>query len=151
MCLNNNGIFIRHYVSIFLIGLFGVQFAQNTFKIRPKYEHLKLIGDWKFDSMETTTFVGNETNTEITSKANDNTEVLSFHRSGSLSYSVLKNREIKKGRGIWLIKDDFLKILVDSDTIYARYEIKNEFLTITTNNEENEEFYGYQTVVKYQK
>lgn len=119
--------------------------------MRPKYEYLKLIGDWKFESMETTTFVGNERNTEITSKANDNTEVLSFHRSGSLSYSALKNGEMKKGRGIWSIKDDLLKILVDSDTIYATYKIKSEFLTITTNNEENDEFYGYRTIVKYQK
>ena len=101
--------------------------------------------------METTTFVGNETNTEIISKANDNTEVLSFHRSGSMSYISLEGGEQKKGRGTWLIKDQYIRIISKSDTIDATYKIEGNILTLTTSEEESEDFYGYTSVVQYQK
>tara|TARA_B100001750_G_scaffold168131_1_gene136570 strand:+ start:95 stop:517 length:423 start_codon:yes stop_codon:yes gene_type:complete len=139
---------VRRIISILLI--LGIVWAQNSFKIRPKYEHLKLINKWTFESMETITYTEKE-ESEIVVKDDDNSETLSFHKSGSISYLTLVNGEMKKGRGIWLVKDNLLKILADADTIYATYQIKGDFLTITTSKDESEEFYGYKTIMKYKK
>ena len=137
------------YISLLLF--IGLAWGQNSFKIRPKYEHLKLINKWTFESMETITYAEQEEESEIVFKDDENTETLSFHRSGSISYVALNNEEMKKGRGIWLVKDNLLNILADSDTIYATYQIKGDFLTIITSKEESKEFYGYKTIVKYKK
>ena len=137
------------YISLLLLFI-GLVWGQNSFKIRPKYEHLKLINKWIFESMETITYTEEE-QSEIVVKDDDNSETLSFHKSGSISYLTLVNGEMKKGRGIWLVKDNLLKILADADTIYATYQIKGDFLTITTSKDESEEFYGYKTIMKYKK
>ena len=136
------------YITILLF--IGLAWGQNSFKIRPKYEHLKLINKWTFESMETITYTEKE-ESEIVVKDDDNSETLSFHKSGSISYLTLVNGEMKKGRGIWLVKDNLLNILADSDTIYATYQIKGDFLTIITGKDESEVFYGYKTIVKYKK
>ena len=136
------------YISLLLF--IGLVWGQNSFKIRPKYEHLKLINKWTFESMETITYTEQE-ESEIVVKDDNNSETLSFHKSGSISYLTLVNGEMKKGRGIWLVKDNLLKILADADTIYATYQIKGDFLTITTSKDESEEFYGYKTIMKYKK
>ena len=132
---------------LFLIGLV---WGQDSFTIKGKYPHLKLIEEWTFESMETITYAEEE-ESEIAFKDDMNTESLSFHRSGSLSFMALTNGMIKKGRGLWLVKDDFLKIVANSDTIHATYEINDHFLTITTSNEETDEFFGYKTIVRYKK
>ena len=132
---------------LFLIGLV---WGQDSFTIKGKYPHLKLIEEWTFESMETITYAEKE-ESEIVFKDDMNTESLSFHRSGSLSFMALTNGMMKKGRGLWLVKDDFLKIVADSDTIHATYEINDHFLTITTSNEETDEFFGYKTIVRYKK
>ena len=136
------------YISLLLF--IGLVWGQNSFKIRPKYEHLKLINKWTFESMETITYTEQE-ESEIVVKDDNNSETVSFHKSGSISYLTLVNGEMKKGRGIWLVKDNLLKILADADTIYATYQIKGDFLTITTSKDESEEFYGYKTIMKYKK
>ena len=132
---------------LFLIGLV---WGQDSFTIKDKYPHLKLIEEWTFESMETITYAEEE-ESEIVFKDDMNTESLSFHRSGSLSFMALTNGLMKKGRGLWLVKDDFLKIVANSDTIHATYEINDHFLTITTSNEETDEFFGYKTIVRYKK
>lgn len=132
---------------LFLIGLV---WGQDSFTIKGKYPHLKLIEEWTFESMETITYAEEE-ESEIVFKDDMNTESLSFHRSGSLSFMALTNGLMKKGRGLWLVKDDFLKIVANSDTIHATYEINDHFLTITTSNEETDEFFGYKTIVRYKK
>ena len=132
---------------LFLIGLV---WGQDSFTIKDKYPHLKLIEEWTFESMETITYAEEE-ESEIVFKDDMNTESLSFHRSGSLSFMALTNGMMKKGRGLWLVKDDLLKIVADSDTIHATYEINDDFLTITTSNEETDEFFGYKTIVRYKK
>jgi len=136
------------YISLLLF--IGLVWGQNSFKIRPKYEHLKLINKWTFESMETITYTEQE-ESEIVVKDDNNSETLSFHKSSFISYLTLVNGEMEKGRRIWLVKDNLLKILADSDTIYATYQIKGDFLTITTSKDESEEFYGYKTIMKYKK
>ena len=100
--------------------------------------------------METITYKEKEEN-DIVLKDDENSETLSFHKSGSISYVTLVNGAMKKGTGIWLVKDELLKILADSDTIYATYQINGDFLTITTSKDESEDFYGYKTIMKYKK
>ena len=134
-----------------LLLFIGFSLGQNAFKKRPKYEHLELINKWTFVSMETITYAEQDEESEIVFKDDENIETLSFHRSGSISYVALNNGEMKKGRGIWLVKDNFLNILADSDTIYATFQINDDFLTIITSKEESEKFYGYKTIVKYKK
>lgn len=132
---------------LFLIGLV---WGQDSFTIKDKYPHLKLIEEWTFESMETITYAEEE-ESEVVFKDDMNTESLSFHRSGSLSFMALTNGMMKKGRGLWLVKDDLLNIVADSDTIHATYEINDSSLTITTSNEETDEFFGYKTIVRYKK
>ena len=117
---------------ILLLLLIELAWGQNSFKIRPKYEHLNLINKWTFESMETITYAEQEEESEIVFKDDENTETLSFHKSGSISYVALNKGEMKKGRGIWLVKDNLINILADSDTIYATYQINGDFLTIIT-------------------
>jgi len=100
--------------------------------------------------METITY-GDEEEREIVFKDDENTETLSFHRSGSISFVTINNDERQKGRGTWFAKDDRLKIIADCDIIYAKYQIVSDLLTIITINEESEEFYASKTIVKYKK
>ena len=135
---------------ITLLLFIGLTWGQSPFKIRPKYEHLKLIDKWTFISMETITYKEEE-ESDILVKDDNNSEAISFHKSGSISYATLVDGEMKKGKGIWLVKDNTLKIIADADTIYATYKIEGDFLTITTNKDESEEYYGYKTIMNYKK
>lgn len=139
----------KYTLLIFLYNmiLFG---NQNPLQITPKYENLKLINKWTFESMETTTFAETEEK-EIVYKDEDNIETLTFHRSGSMSFVSLDDGNQKKGRGIWFVNNDLLRIIADSDTVDATYQIKNNILTIITNEEESEDFYGYKSIVRYLK
>ncbi len=139
----------KYTLLIFLYNmiLFG---NQNPLQITPKYENLKLINKWTFESMETTTFSETEEK-EIVYKDEDNIETLTFHRSGSMSFVSLDDGNQKKGRGIWFVNNDLLRIIADSDTVDATYQIKNNILTIITNEEESEDFYGYKSIVRYLK
>tara|TARA_X000001036_G_C20662532_1_gene799487 strand:+ start:1595 stop:2002 length:408 start_codon:yes stop_codon:yes gene_type:complete len=126
--------------------------SQRSFKIQPKYQqrHFQLIDKWIFISMETVTKAETEER-EIIYQDDENIETLSFHRSGSMSYISLEGGEQKKGRGTWLIKDQYIRIISKSDTIDATYKIEGNILTLTTSEEESEDFYGYTSVVQYQK
>ncbi|MBA65391.1 MAG: hypothetical protein CMG55_06295 [Candidatus Marinimicrobia bacterium] len=142
---------VKYFLTIIVctIFLFG---SQRSFKIKSKYQqsHLRLIDKWIFISMETVTQTEKEEK-EIVYQDRDNVETLSFHRSGSMSFVSVEGGKEKKGRGIWLIKDHYIRIIAQSDTIDATYNIKDDILTLTTSEEESEDFYGYTSVVKYKK
>ena len=143
---------MRNIFFIFLM-IFTILIAsQQSFKIQPKYQqrHFQLIDKWIFISMETVTKAETE-EWEIIYQDDENIEPLSFHRSGSMSYVSLEGDEQKKGRGTWLIKDQYIRIISKSDTIDATYKIEGDILTLTTSEEESEDFYGYTSVVQYQK
>ncbi len=137
---------------IFLIVSTILIASQRSFKIISKYQkrHFELIDKWIFLSMETVTKAETEER-EIVYQDDENIETLSFHRSGSISYVSLEGGEQKKGRGTWLIKDQYIRIISKSDTIDATYKIEGNILTLTTSEEESEDFYGYTSVVQYQK
>ncbi len=121
---------------------------QRSFKIKSKYSHLKLIDEWVFLSMETITY-NDEEEREVVTQNEKNVETLSFHRSGSMSFAFLNNGKEKKGRGLWLIKNENIRIIALEDTIDATYSIDNGILTLTTFEKETDEFYGFTSIVKY--
>ncbi len=124
------------------------QGSQRSFKLKSKYKHLKLIDEWVFLSMETITY-NEEEDREVVMQGEKNVETLSFHRSGSMSYVSMTDGKEKKGRGLWLIKDENIRIIALTDTIDATYSIDNGILTLITSEQETEEFYGYTSIVKY--
>ena len=136
------------YISFLLLCVLILQGSQRSFKLKSKYKHLKLINDWVFLSMETVTY-NEEEERDVVVKGKKNVEILSFHRSGSMSYVSMIDGEENKGRGLWLIKDENIRIIALTDTIDATYNIDNGILTLTTSEEESEEFYGYTSIVKY--
>ena len=136
------------YISFLLLCVLIFQGSQRSLKLRSKYKHLKLINDWVFLSMETITY-NEEEERDVVVKGEKNVETLSFHRSGSMSYVSMIDGEENKGRGLWLIKDENIRIIALTDTIDATYNIDNGILTLTTSEEESEEFYGYTSIVKY--
>ena len=136
------------YISFLLLCVLIFQGSQRSFKLKSKYKHLKLINDWVFLSMETVTY-NEEEERDVVVKGEKNVETLSFHRSGSMSYVSMIDGEENKGRGLWLIKDENIRIIALTDTIDATYNIDNGILTLTTSEEESEEFYGYTSIVKY--
>ena len=139
---------MKNYILSFTI-LLSILFGQdNPFKIKPKYKNLKLISDWTFDSMETITYTEKEEK-DIVIKDKENLEIVSFYKSGKMSYNAIDNGKEKKGSGEWLIKDDRLRIISGNDTIDGTYKINDDILTITTIEDETEEFYGYKIIVKY--
>ena len=136
------------YISFLLLCVFIFHGSQRSYKLKSKYKHLKLINDWVFLSMETVTY-NEEEERDVVVQGKKNVETLSFHRSGSMSYVSMIDGEENKGRGLWLIKDENIRIIALTDTIDATYNIDNGILTLTTSEEESEEFYGYTSIVKY--
>ena len=136
------------YIFFLLLCVLIFQGSQRSFKLKSKYKHLKLINDWVFLSMETVTY-NEEEERDVVVKGKKNVETLSFHRSGSMSYVSMIDGEENKGRGLWLIKDEKIRIIALTDTIDATYDIDNGILTLTTSEKESEEFYGYTSIVKY--
>ena len=137
---------IKYIILLSCILLF--QGNQRAFKIKSKFSHLKLIDEWIFLSMETITY-NEEEEREVLIQGEKNVETLSFHRSGSMSFVSINDGKEKKGRGLWLIKDENIRIIALTDTIDAAYNIDNGILTLTTSEKETDEFYGYTSIIKY--
>ena len=85
---------IKYMLFLLFCGLV-LQGNQRSFKIKSKFSHLKLIGDWVFLSMETITY-NEEEEREVVVQDEKNVETLSFHRSGSMSFVSMKNGKEKK-------------------------------------------------------
>ena len=132
------------FCSLLLLG------NQRSFKIKSKFSNLKLVDEWIFLSMETITY-NEEEEREVVMRGDKNIETLSFHRSGSMSFVSINNGKEKKGRGLWLVKDENIRIIALKDTIDAIYNIDNGILTLTTSEKETDEFYGFTSIVKYKK
>ena len=136
------------YMLFLLFCSLVLQGNQRSFKVKSKFSHLKLIDNWVFLSMETITY-SEEEEREVVVQDEKNVETLSFHRSGSMSFVSMKNGKEKKGRGLWLIKDENIRIIAMKDTINAVCNIDNGILTLVTSEKATDEFYGFTSIVKY--
>ena len=131
---------MRNY-SILLVFLISLLFPQNPSEI---------LGFWLFESMTTIT-KGKREEITILYKDDKNIESLEFKKNGLIIFDVLNDGIKKTGKGVWYADETNVAIIVDSDTTYGRYEITGKSLTIITNEEETKEYYGYSTILKYQK
>ena len=131
---------MRNY-SILLVYLISLLFPQNPSEI---------LGFWLFESMTTIT-KGKREEITILYKDDKNIESLEFKKNGLIIFDVLNDGIKKTGKGVWYADETNVAIIVDSDTTYGRYEITGKSLTIITNEEETKEYYGYSTILKYQK
>ena len=111
---------------------------------------ITLLGTWVFQSMTTITEAQREEIT-IVYKDENNVETLSFNESGSIGYNVMNDGIEKNGAGIWYAEEEYITIIVDSDTTYGTYEFQDNELIIITSELESEEYYGYSTILKYIK
>ena len=118
--------------------------------LQAQSNQITLLGTWVFQSMTTITEAQREEIT-IVYKDENNVETLSFNESGSIGYNVMNDGVEKNGAGIWYAEDEYITIIVDSDTTYGTYEFQDNELIIITSELESEEYYGYSTILKYIK
>ena len=118
--------------------------------LQAQSNQITLLGTWVFQSMTTITEAQREEIT-IVYKDQNNVETLSFNESGSIEYNVMNDGIEKKGYGIWYAEEEYITIIVDSDTTYGTYEFQDNELIIITSELESEEYYGYSTILKYIK
>jgi len=118
--------------------------------LQAQSNQITLLGTWVFQSMTTITNAQREEIT-IVYKDQNNVETLSFNESGSIEYNVMNDGIEKKGDGIWYAEEEYITIIVDSDTTYGTYEFQDNELIIITSELESEEYYGYSTILKYIK
>jgi hypothetical protein len=55
----------------------------------------------------------------------------------------------KEGNGFWSSDDNFITIIVDKDTTFGSFTIKNKELSIITSETESDSFYASSTILKY--
>ena len=121
-----------------------------SFTLQAQSNQITLLGTWVFQSMTTITKAQREEIT-IVYKDQNNVETLSFNESGSIEYNVMNDGIEKKGDGVWYAEEEYITIIVDSDTTYGTYEFQDNELIIITSELESEEYYGYSTILKYIK
>ncbi len=118
--------------------------------LQAQSNQITLLGTWVFQSMTTITKAQREEIT-IVYKDQNNVETLSFNESGSIGYNVMNDGIEKNGAGIWYAEEEYITIIVDSDTTYGTYEFQDNELIIIMSELESEEYYGYSTILKYIK
>ena len=118
--------------------------------LQAQSNQITLLGTWVFQSMTTITEAQREEIT-IVYKDQNNVETLSFNESGSIGYNVMNDGIEKNGDGTWYAEEEYITIIVDSDTTYGTYEFQDNELIIITSELESEEYYGYSTILKYIK
>ena len=133
-------------LSLFLTSMLSGQ--NNLFNKSHLLNHKKIIGSWIFESMTTIKKAKREEIT-ILYKDKKNLETLKFEDSGSINFNVINDGIEKNGKGIWFAENNYLTIIVESDTTYGTYSVDGNTLMLIINAEETENTYGYSTILKY--
>ncbi len=131
---------------LFLTSMLSGQ--NNLFNKSPLLNHKKIIGSWIFESMTTIKKAKREEIT-ILYKDKKNLETLKFEDSGAINFNVINDGIEKNGKGIWFAENNYLTIIVESDTTYGTYSVDGNTLMLIINAEETENTYGYSTILKY--
>ena len=131
---------------LFLTSMLSGQ--NNLFNKSPLLNHKKIIGSWIFESMTTIKKAKREEIT-ILYKDKKNLETLKFEDSGAINFNVINDGIEKNGKGIWFAENNYLTIIVESDTTYGTYSVDENTLMLIINAEETENMYGYSTILKY--
>ena len=134
---------------LFLLFLLSMLSGQhNLFNKSPLLNHKIILGSWIFESMTTIKKAKREEIT-ILYKDKKNLETLKFEDSGAINFNVINDGIEKNGRGIWFAEENYLTIIVESDTTYGTYSVDGNTLMLIINAEETENTYGYSTILKY--
>lgn len=134
---------------LFILLLLSILSGQhNLFKESPSLNHKKILGSWVFESMTTIKKAKREEIT-ILYKDKKNLETLKFEDSGAINFNVINDGIEKNGKGIWFAEENYLTIIVESDTTYGTYSVDGNTLMLIINAEETENTYGYSTILKY--
>ena len=131
---------------LFLTSMLSGQ--NNLFNKSPLLNHKKILGSWMFESMTTIKKAKREEIT-ILYKDKKNLETLKFEDSGAINFNVINDGIEKNGKGIWFAENNYLTIIVESDTTYGTYSVDGNTLMLIINAEETENTYGYSTILKY--
>ena len=131
---------------LFLLSMLSGQY--NLFNKSPLLNHKKILGSWVFESMTTIKKAKREEIT-ILYKDKKNLETLKFEDSGAINFNVINDGIEKNGKGIWFAENNYLTIIVESDTTYGTYSVDGNTLMLIINAEETENTYGYSTILKY--
>ena len=134
---------------LLLLFLTSMLSGQNSlFNKSPLLNHKNIIGSWIFESMTTIKKAKREEIT-ILYKDKKNLETLKFEDSGAINFNVINDGIEKNGKGIWFAENNYLTIIVESDTTYGTYSVDGNTLMLIINAEETENTYGYSTILKY--
>ena len=140
---------MKTFKILFILLLLSMLSGQhNLFKKSPLLNHKKILGSWVFESMTTIKKAKREEIT-ILYKDKKNLETLKFEDSGAINFNVINDGIEKNGKGIWFAEDNYLTIIVESDTTYGTYSVDGNTLMLIINAEETENTYGYSTILKY--
>ena len=140
---------MKTFKILFILFLLSMLLGQNNlFNKSPLLNHKKILGSWMFESMTTIKKAKREEIT-ILYKDKKNLETLKFEDSGSINFNVINDGIEKNGKGIWFAEDNYLTIIVESDTTYGTYSVDGNTLMLIINAEETENTYGYSTILKY--
>ena len=129
------------YLSLILCCGWNLYASENTNPI---------IGTWVFQSM-TTTYYSDPQETETTDKDDDYSETLIFAADGTFNYQGSSAGETDQGSGSWSVNENQLTTIVGTEKTIGEYTVADGVLTITTDEEETDEYFATKSNVVYQK
>lgn len=109
-----------------------------------------IIGTWVFQSM-TTTYYSDPQETETIDKDDDYSETLIFAADGTFNYQGSSSGEADQGSGSWSANENKLTTIVGTEKTIGQYTVVDGVLTITTDEEETDEYFATKSDVVYQK
>ena len=109
-----------------------------------------IIGTWVFQSMATT-YYSDPQETDTVDKNDNYSEILIFATDGKFNYKGNSAGETDQGQGFWSVNENQLTTIIGSEKTIGKYTIIDENLTITTQEEETDQYFATKSVVVYQK
>jgi len=109
-----------------------------------------IIGTWVFQSMATT-YYSDPQETDTVDKNDNYSETLIFTADGKFNYKGNSAGETDQGHGSWSINENQLTTIIGSEKTIGKYTIIDENLTITTQEEETDEYFATKSVIVYKK
>ena len=109
-----------------------------------------IIGTWVFESMATT-YYSDPQETDTVDKNDNYSETLIFTADGKFNYEGNSAGETDQGHGSWSVNENQLTTIIGSEKTIGEYTIIDENLSITTQEEETDEYFATKSVVVYQK
>jgi len=98
-----------------------------------------------------TTYYSDPQETDTVDKNDNYSETLIFTADGKFNYKGNSAGETEQGHGSWSVNENQLTTIIGSEKTIGKYTIIDENLTITTQEEETDQYFATKSVVVYQK